>query len=408
MPYRVGDTLGAFTVERLLGRGAYGEVFLVRGQLHYAMKVIPCDLGPNKEIPTKPSHFRERAQVADPTLQAALAEASLLQELRYPHIVSCEEILFDIERSVVCLVLEYMDGGDLHGLIEQHRRENDPFDGHFPRRVLAAVGGALQYIHEMGILHRDVKPANVLLSRRSCRIKLADFGIAKLVEAATLKAHTLVGTPYYFSPELVSGEEYGPPADCWALGAVLYEIVALRRPFEASNQLALVRKICEETPTALPAETADDISAAVDGLLQKDVRKRMSMAEVLSISSPVAALVAPSFQANEVPTEEECYAEDASAPDCDGGDTFESDSDSWHDADLVTSWRASNAAGLARAALGADEDDPEELRCALQALQISPHSWDFQPFGWNGGVCRIQTTRILCRRATKPQLIRQM
>lgn len=80
MPYRVGDTLGAFTVERLLGRGAYGEVFLVRGQLHYAMKVIPCDLGPNKEIPTKPSHFRERAQVADPTLQAALAEASLLQD----------------------------------------------------------------------------------------------------------------------------------------------------------------------------------------------------------------------------------------------------------------------------------------------------------------------------------------
>lgn len=82
-------------------------------------------------------------------------------------------------------------------------------------------------------------------------MKLADFGIAKLVEAS-LKAQTLVGTPYYFSPELVSGEEYGAAADDWALGAVLYEVVALRRPFEASNQLALVRKICEDRRLSAP------------------------------------------------------------------------------------------------------------------------------------------------------------
>ncbi|CAJ1392651.1 unnamed protein product [Effrenium voratum] len=121
------------------------------------MKVLPCDVAPKE--------FGGRQD--DPTLQAALAEASLLQdELRYPHIVSCQDILFDADRSVVCLLLEYMDGGDLHALIEHHREADSSFDGHFPRRVLAAVGGALQYIHAVGILHRDVKPANVLLSRR--------------------------------------------------------------------------------------------------------------------------------------------------------------------------------------------------------------------------------------------------
>ncbi|CAE7236216.1 nek2 [Symbiodinium necroappetens] len=224
MAFRTGETIGGFTIDRLLGRGAYGEVFLVQRQGRYAMKVISYDAAHQRDVGSKSS---------DPALEAALAEAALLQELRYPHIVSCEDVLYEMDRQVVCLVLEYMDGGDLHGLIDRQREAGTGFDAHFPRRVLAAVGGALQYIHGVGILHRDVKPANILLSRRSGRIKISDFGISKLVEATTLQAHSLVGTPYYFAPELVSGDAYGAPADGWALGAVVYEVAALRRPFEA-------------------------------------------------------------------------------------------------------------------------------------------------------------------------------
>merc|ERR1740121_2398141 len=174
------------------------------------------------------------------------------------------------------MVLEFMDGGDLQGLIANRKEaEGGSFPAHFARRVLAAVGGALAYIHHAGVLHRDIKPANVLLTRRSQRMKLGDFGVAKLVEASTLKAHTLVGTPYYFSPELVSGEEYGPASDCWALGACLYEVAMLQRPFEASNQLALIRKICDDAPAELPSETAEDVRRATDGLLLKDPKLRM-------------------------------------------------------------------------------------------------------------------------------------
>merc|ERR1740121_1379267 len=190
------------------------------------------------------------------------------------------------------MVLEFMDGGDLQGLIANRKEaEGGSFPAHFARRVLAAVGGALAYIHHAGILHRDVKPANVLLARRSQRIKLGDFGVAKLVECATLKAQTLVGTPYYFSPELVSGDEYGPASDCWALGACLYEVVMLQRPFEASNQLALIRKICDESPAELADDTAEDVRQAVNGLLKKDPRFRLPLDAALAVSVAVSALV---------------------------------------------------------------------------------------------------------------------
>eukprot|EP00439_Symbiodinium_sp_Y106_P040507 s1926_g4.t5 len=213
MAFRTGETIGGFTIDRLLGRGAYGEVFLVQRQGRYAMKVISYDA----------AHQRDRL----PWVRSASWKT-----------VSCEDVLYEMDRR---RQHEFPSASDLHGLIERQREAGTGFDAHFPRRVLAAVGGALQYIHGVGILHRDVKPANILLSRRSGRIKISDFGISKIVEATTLQAHSLVGTPYYFAPELVSGDAYGPAADGWALGAVVYEVAALRRPFEASNQLALRR-----------------------------------------------------------------------------------------------------------------------------------------------------------------------
>ncbi|CAE8623986.1 unnamed protein product, partial [Polarella glacialis] len=238
----------------LLGRGAHGVVLKVRGPGSAvrirAVKVLPCD---------EPQNADESARKAR---DAAFAEARLLQRLRYPHIVVCEDVIWDAGRRTVQLVLEFMDGGDLKGLIEARRAGGEPFEAHFPRRVLAAVGGALAYIHAAGILHRDVKPANILLTRHSQRIKLADFGIAKLLENS--HANTVVGTPHYLSPEIVAGQAYDKASDGWALGVCLYEVASLRRPFDASNQLALVRRICEELPPPLPDNVAPDVRRVVE------------------------------------------------------------------------------------------------------------------------------------------------
>lgn len=417
MPYRSGDIVGDYEVLQLLGRGACGEVFRVRQRaaaiaapalsargavvgLSFALKAIPCEALPGETVWPSDSGLPSRAE-------NALAEARLLQGLRHPHIVACQEVFFDREQEVVRIVLEYMDGGDLHGCIDSQRENSgELFTAHFARRVLAAVGGALDYVHGAGVLHRDVKPANVLLAKSSQRIKLADFGIAKLVEASTLKAKTLVGTPHYFSPELVSGEEYGPASDCWALGACLYEVAALKRPFDASNQLALVRRICEEQPAQLPEGTAEDVCVATFGLLEKRQDSRMTLPDALTISTAVAALVVrdpeecadPNISRSDLLdiTDAPTDADDSSA--FSGEDTLPVDAvpspspevalppagpppamaghddglagEGWPAAERAPRWHhLSSAVAQARAALAADVDDPEDLQLALWSLE---------------------------------------
>mmetsp|Transcript_66343 Transcript_66343/g.209727 ORF Transcript_66343/g.209727 Transcript_66343/m.209727 type:complete len:787 (+) Transcript_66343:58-2418(+) len=369
MPYRSGEKVGEYEVSELLGRGAHGVVLKVRrpgSSIPLALKVLPCD-GPS--LSGKGTCEKSR--------DAAFAEARLLQRLRYPHIVECHDVFWDAEQQAVHLVLEYMDGGDLHGLIEARRASGEHFEAHFARRLIAAVGGALAYIHSAGVLHRDVKPANVLLTRHSQRIKLADFGIAKLLEQ-TAKANTVVGTPYYLSPEIVSGQAYGEAADCWAFGVCLYEVATLQRPFNASNQLALVRCICENAHQPLPDHVAPDVQRAVEGLLAKDFKERMPLCGLLAVSEAVAALVAgtctsPTGASRAEPVEEaisEAPAKPAkpAKPALDSlGDTSNSDASLWQE--LQASWSGSEAAAAARRALGGDVDDPEELVQALAALE---------------------------------------
>jgi len=425
------NEVGRYRVKRLLGRGACGEVFLVKGPrgLMYAMKTIPCDVEDKDECEDgeggeSSEGIQSRAsEAAAKAREAAIAEAKLLQGLRHPHVVGCEEVFFDAERQAVRLVLEYMDGGDLDRLIARQRdtRNGALFDAHLTRRVLAAIGGALNYVHGLGVLHRDVKPANMLLSKRSNRIKLADFGIAKLVETTTLRAKSVLGTPYYLSPEIVCGETYGAQADGWALGACLYEVAALKRPFQAGNQLALVRKICDEAPPELPEGTASDLKIAIEGLLEKNPSRRMVLSVALQVSPAVSALVTPASAASSpslpamslspgaiggvfnasgaiasgvagalpsfppspasagtltpVPTSPAARERTLLAPELE----LEP---------LVEEPCFSAAAVAARAALGAEIDDPEELQLALVALQreLEPGA-SGAPAGSGGEAC---------------------
>lgn len=413
MGYRVGEHAGPYEILRLLGRGAFGEVLLARdprqAQHCIALKTVACD--------------QLAGDAAEKARRSALAEARLLRRLHHPHIVRCEEVCWDVERRVVWLALEFMDGGDAQSLIEARRSakgDGAAFRPHLVRRVLAAVGSALRYVHDEGILHRDVKPANILLTRCSQRIKLGDFGISKILQA-TSGARSLVGTPCYLSPEVLSGQPYGPASDAWALGVCLYELAALRRPFEASNPLALVRYICETEPPALPSSTAADICCAVTGLLKRDAATRMPLCEALAVSDAVAAL-APEVEpllSQEHPASPESPAATgfgvnasitsrspgglspvslALSDSCCGpgspgedGAGFEIVASlcgqppaSWTTAEEGEAsarsqcWQDSQALVQARVALSADVDDPEELQRALRALEkeIGPLSPD--------------------------------
>ncbi|CAE7876457.1 nek8 [Symbiodinium microadriaticum] len=264
-----GDRIGDYEVKQLLGRGSFGVVLLVQTAAlqQFALKLVPCDHLDDDEA----------AKAADTTL----AEAQLMQRLRHPHIVTCHDVQFDPPRKCVWLALEFMDGGDLGNRIKAKRQGGQPpFEGPFLQHVLSTVGGALCYIHSQGVLHRDVKPPNILVSNSLHEVKLADFGISKILEASG-HAGFVLGTPAYMSPELVSGRPYGTAADAWALGACLFELACLKRPFDASNQLALVWQIVEHDPPELPPETPPDMVTVIRGLLNKDPSLRLRLEELV-------------------------------------------------------------------------------------------------------------------------------
>eukprot|EP00931_Biecheleriopsis_adriatica_P073952 TRINITY_DN48148_c0_g1_i1.p1 TRINITY_DN48148_c0_g1~~TRINITY_DN48148_c0_g1_i1.p1 ORF type:complete len:483 (-),score=93.90 TRINITY_DN48148_c0_g1_i1:116-1564(-) len=266
--YSPGERIGSYEVVQFLGRGSFGVVLLGQSEHRelFALKLVPCDHLDDKE--------------AERTAATTLAEAELTRRLRHPHIVTCYEVQYDPFRKFVWLALDFMDGGDLQNMIKARKLSGRGFfEGSFLHRILSAVGSALCYIHSEGVLHRDVKPANVLVRRGVQEIKLADFGISKLLEASG-HAGTILGTPAYMSPEIVSGKPYGPPADAWAFGALLHELASLQRPFEASNQLALVWQIVEHAPPELPSETPRDVVEVIRGLLDKDPDQRLRLEDL--------------------------------------------------------------------------------------------------------------------------------
>jgi len=279
---RVGEMVGPYRTLQLLGKGAFSEVLLAedtsREDRPVALKVAAC------------SELAEDAAVR--ARDVVLSEAALLRRLAHPHIVTCEDVRYEDELRLVWLALELMDGGTLKSLIECRLTVGTPFEAHFVRRVLAEIGSALQYIHTEGVLHRDVKPSNILLTLTAPPVlKLADFGVSKLLQA-TGHAVSTVGTQYYFSPEIASGKPYGAAADAWALGVCLYELAALRRPFTAASPYALACLICEAVPSELPSGTAPDVVQTVMGLLDKDPEQRLRLSDALSISEAVAKLAA--------------------------------------------------------------------------------------------------------------------
>jgi NIMA (never in mitosis gene a)-related kinase len=111
---------------------------------------------------------------------------------------------------------------------------------------------ALEYVHDQGVIHRDIKTQNIFLTGNNT-VKLGDFGVSKLLGTAISNAMTVVGTPYYMSPEVCKSEPYSAKSDVWALGCILYELCTLKKAFEADNLLGLVYKIVMDPVKQLDA-----------------------------------------------------------------------------------------------------------------------------------------------------------
>lgn len=153
-----------------------------------------------------------------------------------------------------------------------------------------SANGAPPTITNTPILHRDLKPANILLDERN-NVKLCDFGLATELSTSTTLARTKgVGTPYYMSPELVNNKRYDERSDIWSLGCIIYELAALRPPFDANNQVALAVKINEGRFDRLPRCFSEELMRAVAWMLRRDIDRRPKVEDLERLPSLVVPI----------------------------------------------------------------------------------------------------------------------
>lgn len=249
---------------RKLGEGASGKVFLIEnsenGELSVAKQI-------NNVINEK-----DRA--------SALQEAKLLKSMSHPNIVRLQDI-FMTTTGKVLIIMDYADGGDLSQRIAEQR---DSGRGLLPEieclEWLLQISFALSYLHERKVLHRDIKTRNLFLYN-SGLLKLGDFGISCVLDTTIAMAHTVVGTLYYLSPELVKRTPYSFKSDVWALGVVLYELVALKQPFDSKSLHELLHLIVKGHYEPLDASYSDNIRSLVRSMLTQDPSNRPAVADII-------------------------------------------------------------------------------------------------------------------------------
>jgi hypothetical protein len=266
--------LPSYEIGAELGRGGYGVVLAGRHkQLGRAVAI--------KELPPKLAN--------DPGVRARfVAEARVLASLDHPHIVPVYDY---VEHDGVCvLVMESLPGGTVWGQFSER--------GYTPSAACAVVMVAcagLHYAHEHGILHRDVKPENLLLTDTG-QLKVADFGIAKVLgdnDALATNAGEILGTPAYIAPEQAEGGDLGPPADVYAAGVMLYELLSGKLPFsEEGGGLAIVYRHVYEQPIPL-REVAPGVPPGLEAVvmraLSRDPASRYTTAEEFGVAIGEAA-----------------------------------------------------------------------------------------------------------------------
>ncbi len=185
-----------------------------------------------------------------------LAEAEAVAAVKHPHVVQVYE--YGDTGGRPFLAMEYLAGGSLADRLAQTGR----FDPKAAAELVGTLAGAVQAAHDLGIVHRDLKPGNVLYDEHG-QPKVTDFGLAKRTGGSDLTAtQAVMGTPAYMAPEQARGDTkfVGPQADVYSLGVILYECLTGTRPFEAADQIALLRKVAEEEPER-PSEAGAGVAA---------------------------------------------------------------------------------------------------------------------------------------------------
>lgn len=279
MPEWIGKTIGKVRIERYLARGGMAEVY------------FGTHLSLDRPVAVKLLHsYIEQ----DPTLMARFQrEAKVVAGLRHPNIVQIFD--FDTVEGHPYIVMEYLKGPTLATYLRGLHSRNERIPTHQVARLLKVLTAALDYAHGQGVIHRDIKPGNIMLHGRADEIPLdkpltndveailTDFGLVRIENAASQTASGMVsGTPAYMSPEQARGDKADHRTDIYSLGVVLYEMLAGRVPFESDSTLAVIYKHINEPPPAI-AGISPAVQAVMDRALAKNPNDRYQSSREMAV-----------------------------------------------------------------------------------------------------------------------------
>ncbi|XP_069799607.1 RAC-beta serine/threonine-protein kinase [Dendropsophus ebraccatus] len=246
-------TMNHFDYLKLLGKGTFGKVILVREKesgRYYAMKIL-----------------RKDVIIAKDEVAHTVTESRVLQNTRHPFLTALKYAFQTSDR--LCFVMEYANGGELFFHLSRER----VFTEDRARFYGAEIVSALEYLHSRNVVYRDIKLENLMLDKDG-HVKITDFGLCKegITDGATMR--TFCGTPEYLAPEVLEDNDYGRAVDWWGLGVVMYEMMCGRLPFYNQDHERLFELILMEE-IRFPRTLSPEAKSLLSGLLKKDPKQRL-------------------------------------------------------------------------------------------------------------------------------------
>jgi serine/threonine protein kinase len=249
--------LGRYEIVDEIGKGAMGVVYLARDPLIGRLVALKT--------------FRIGYSVKDQEMEQFrirfMREAQSAGILTHPNIVTIHDVVEASEEGLAFIAMEYVRGTNLKLMLQGDR----PLTLPFVLEIVSQVGDALDYAHSNRVIHRDVKPANILITTEN-RVKITDFGIARLDSSNLTQEGQLLGTPNYMAPEQIQGKDVDYRTDLFSLGVVLYEMLTRHKPFQGENLTVVSHRIVYDHFTPL-REYIEDLPPGIDRILAKALEK---------------------------------------------------------------------------------------------------------------------------------------